>query len=418
MPDLRHDADGNIVKRSVRDTVQTEESVWELGEARTRAAFDRFDHIVVLFSGGKDSTVVLQLAYAEAQRRGQRLRVVFFDEEAIPFQTEEYVRRVAGWDGIDMEWLCIPVKHRNACSRKSPWWWPWDPDIPEKWTRPLPPEGLTEYPGFQTQPPEARLSIPDAAGLLSTADRGMTGMLMGIRADESLTRRRAVTRRVHDNYIVKYDQGTAQGNLYKVYPIYDFKDGDVWRAPAVFGWDYNRAYDALEMAGVPTRAQRCSPAFGEEPLEKLWTYSVCFPEVWDKMTDRVPGAAAAARYALSELWSYRGSPDKPAGMPWSQFILHYADKFRPEDSRRIAERLRGEIRNHYRVTSDPMVEFAPHPASGVSWSFLLNIAVRGDFKNRKQAGARVDTRKDEQNWKRYRDELARLKADGRMEELR
>ena len=116
---------------------------------------------------------------------------------------------------------------------------------------------------------------------------------------------------------------TNRGHLRKVYPIYDWTTEDVWLAPATFGWDYNRAYDAMEMAGVAPNLQRVSPAFGEEPLQKLWTFAVCFPEVWDRMQSRVPGAAAAARYALTELYSFRQRPPKPAGMPWSEFVLHY-----------------------------------------------------------------------------------------------
>lgn len=58
------------------------------------------------------------------------------------------------------------------------------------------------------------------------------------------------------------------------------------------------------MAGVPISQQRCSPPFGVEPLQKLHPYASCFPELWDKMVDRVPGVGSAVRYALTELHGF------------------------------------------------------------------------------------------------------------------
>ena len=56
-----------------------------LEAARNRAArlFDEFDNLYVAFSGGKDSTVTLNLALEEAERRGRLpLPVIFIDQEA------------------------------------------------------------------------------------------------------------------------------------------------------------------------------------------------------------------------------------------------------------------------------------------------------------------------------------------------
>ena len=38
---------------------------------------------------------------------------------------------------------------------------------------------------------------------------------------------------------------------------------------------------------------------------------------------------------------------------------------------------------HYQKTKEPILPKTPHPVSGISWEFLLKIAVRGDFKGRK-----------------------------------
>lgn len=101
----------------------TTENVYELGLARIRRAYELFDHVAVSFSGGKDSTVCLHLALEVAKElKKLPLDVFFFDEEAIHPETIEYMRRVVQRDDVRLRWFCLPVKHRNACSRKSPWW--------------------------------------------------------------------------------------------------------------------------------------------------------------------------------------------------------------------------------------------------------------------------------------------------------
>lgn len=415
-----------------RDKIDLDQDVYTLALERTAHVFDEMDQSCVMFSGGKDSTATLNVALevlrADRKRfaRHLPLRVTFYDEEAIPIETADYVRRVGQDDDVRLEWLCLPVKHRNACSRTSPWWWPWAPEDQDRWCRDLPPEAITTWPGFPIWPAEKRLDAPAANGLMFDPAKGNGALLMGIRAQESLTRKRALMVPRKDggpNYLVRYDSGTSAGNVWKAYPIYDWTKEDVWTGAALKGWDTNAAYDRLEMAGVSIGMQRCSPAFGEEPLQKIHTYASCFPEVWDKMIDRVPGVGAAGRYALTELYSYHGRPEKPAGMPWSEFIVRYIEKFNPGDARDIAHRIRNEIRSHYRKTTTPILPDAPNPETGISWSWLLMLAMRGDFKGRKQAGGRIMTANDgtrralPRYWHRYVAEMQQVIEDGTWDEL-
>ena len=70
----------------------TDKSVLEHSLERIRTAYDRFDRVIVSFSGGKDSTAVLNLALEVARERGKLpLEAVFFDEESIHPTTIEYV---------------------------------------------------------------------------------------------------------------------------------------------------------------------------------------------------------------------------------------------------------------------------------------------------------------------------------------
>lgn len=366
-----------------------EQTVLDAARERIAYAFDKFDHVAVAFSGGKDSTDVLNLSFEEAARRGRLpLDCFFFDEEAVPPPTVDYVRRVSQRPGISLRWYCLPVEHRNACSRTEPYWHPWDPAERHRWVRELPPEAITQRPGFNGE------SIPVAMGLLFHPDQGTVGVLLGIRADESLRRRRALSCRVTENWItpfkshhtVKSDKRVLKWNqdyISLCKPIYDWTTPDVWTAVRKFGWDYNHTYDLYAAAGMPAHQQRVCPPFGEEPLQNLWTYAICFPETWERMIYRVEGAATAARYARSPLYAFREMPrEPPGGGTWGEAI-HAVLELWPEDiARKVAERIRVEIVRHNRSTNSATIpDFGDF---GCSWSYLYMLAVRGDFKGRRK----------------------------------
>lgn len=403
---------------------ETEEDVYTLAKQRMRIAMDRFDKLIVSFSGGKDSTAVVNVALEvihespEWEAKHLPLRVVFYDEEALAQETEDYVRRVSQRPDVALEWYCLPVQHRNAASRHSPFWYPWDPEMEHLWARPLPPEGITELEGFTIWPKEERPPIPEMNPLLIGRDAGNVGVALGIRAQESLTRQRAVRVRDHENWIIP---PSSQKNIWKIYPIYDWKTEDVWTAPRQLGWDYNKHYDSLEMMGIGHSDQRCSPAFGEEPLGTLWKWAQCNPELWDKMVDRVPGVGAALRYSRTELYGYGGVPEKPVGVTWTDFLVRFVAKFPDDIQKMLLEKLQATLTAHYRKTLDPILVKAPHPISGVSWNYLLKMAMRGDFKNRNQPHMKIMTddqgRVKAEYWRKYVAEYRDIMEAGELDDL-
>ncbi len=351
-----------------------EENVYDLGLARVRRAYDLFDRVAVSFSGGKDSTVCLHLALEVANERGRLpLEVFFFDEEAIHPETVEYMRRVSEREDVRLRWFCIPVQHRNACSRKSPWWYPWAPEDRDRWCRELPPEAITELPGFDRQP------IPELNGLLFPPAEGSVGVIVGLRAAESLRRYRAVAHRVADNYIAP---DAYAKYIHLVKPIYDWSTEDVWTAPNRFGWDYNRTYDVFQRAGMTRHQQRVCPPYGEEPIGGLYKYALCWPDLWEKMLARVPGAATAARYARTPLYAFGDVPSwDPAADP-KKLIQGALARWPAATRSAITQRINAEIRNHYRKTKEAIPAEVPG-ATGVTWKYLYMLAVRGDFKGRR-----------------------------------
>jgi predicted phosphoadenosine phosphosulfate sulfurtransferase len=357
-----------------------DKSCFDLAVERMALCFERFDKVFVSFSGGKDSTACLNIALEAATLVGKLpLDVVTFDEEAIPPETVEYMERVAARPDIRFHWFCLPVKHRNACSRKQPFWYPWDDNHKDLWVRPLPKLAITDLHGFRKG-----MGAENCPALLFGPRFGRVCNVMGIRCQESMTRYMSVaSKKGFDCFTIQTDAAWMS----KAYPIYDWSVEDVWRAPARFGWDYNHAYDRMESCGVSRMDARCSPPYGEQPIRRLWSYSQCWPELWAKMTQRVHGAATAARYANTELYGVGiTSESLPDGTTWKQHTLDTIDKLTGEAKADVAEATANLIRQHTgcysrsTFTEKPIPDSEPDPVSGMSWKIIHTVAAAGGNK--------------------------------------
>jgi len=354
-----------------------EEDVYTKAVERVNQLYDRFDKVVVSFSGGKDSTACLNVCLDVARERGKLpLDVYFWDEEAIHPTTIDYVRRVADSPEIRFKWLCIPVKHRNACSRIEPWWYPWEEAKRDVWVRDVPEDAITHLDFFKKGD-----TVPDIAHKVYGREHGMIADVRGLRAGESLNRYRAVANKLVDNWI----GGPRDGYSCPVSPIYDWTTADVWLAPKMFGWDYNITYDIFEMSGISLDDQRVCPPYGEEPLRGLYQYAICFPEMWDKMIDRVKGAATAARYSQTELYGY-GKLQPPEGLSWQAWLFNQVELYPPQLQKQISQAVMKAIRLHRGKTLRPIPDVRPDPETGISWRYLVQLCIRGDMKGRKLTG--------------------------------
>ena len=360
-----------------------EKSVHQLALERIEFLYKRYDRVTVSFSGGKDSTVCLNLCIEVARSLGKLpVEAVFWDEEAIHPPTIEYMERVANNPDVYLRWMCLPIWQRNACSKDQPCWFAWSPEEEHLWTRPLPAKAITYLEGFDRRP------VPRCGDLLFPADkhRGTLANIVGLRAQESLRRLKTVTARRYYNWISNYRGPSglkATSNIYTAKPIYDWKVEDVWSAPKHFGWDYNHTYDVFTAAGIARHDQRVCPPYGEEPLRGLWQYKVCFPELWEKMIHRVKGANTAGIYSRSPLYGYNDARDSaPEGISFREAIVEELKRWPESERLKITERIKAEIRSHNRNTTNaPIPDVSQY---GLNWKFLYGISKRGDIKQRKK----------------------------------
>ena len=358
----------------VRQKEYSDKNVYDEALKRIRYIFDSFDKVIVNFSAGKDSTVVLNLTEIVAKEKNKKFTVNFFDEEAIHPPTIEYAERVAQRPNYDFKWYCLEFKHRNACSNEEPFWYCWDSDKKDLWVRELPTNNkvITSHEKFVKG-----ISFQEFSSLLPNKSDGKTAIMTGVRTQESFRRMKAVSIKKNDNYIAIED-GVAN-----VHPIYDWSSEDVWLAVHKFGWDYNKTYDIFNHTKLYNKflAQRVCPPFGEEPLRCLWQFAECFPEMWHKMINRVAGVATAWRYANTELYGI-GKKVKPEGISYKSWVEVILESYDSVDSNTVKKNINSIIKRHYDKTDNVIPDEEVHPLTGTSWAFLAKLAIKGDFKGR------------------------------------
>lgn len=361
----------------IRKKQHIDKDVYTSALERTRYIFQQYDNVIVSCSFGKDSTAVLHIAELVAKEMNRLPLVVhFFDEEAIHPPTIEYGLRLAKNPNYQLHWYCLPFKHRNACSTKSPYWYCWNPDKKDIWIREMPdiPNVITEHPAF-----EFGMSMQIGAEEILKHDfkgKGSVISLQGLRSQESLRRYRIIANKKNDPFISPRSKGVHSG-----YPIYDWSSEDVWALVHKKQIDYNKTYDIFNQTrhhGMLLH-QRVCPPYGEQPIRGLWIYAECFPEMWHKMLMRVPGVNTAWRYSNTELY-LKGK--KPDNWTWNKFTIEMLNLYDPKTKKVIIKNINKLITKHYKITSIKIKDDTPHPVTGISWKTLADISKKGDLKDR------------------------------------
>ncbi|MTI55602.1 MAG: hypothetical protein FH760_12150 [Geosporobacter ferrireducens] len=121
--------------------VYTTKDVMTAARERIDLVFTDFDFIYLCVSGGKDSSVMLQLCADGARRKGKKFSVLYIDLESqyqATIRHIEELRQITA-DVVDQfYWCCLPLSLRNAVSVIQPTWICWDQNERDKWVRDMP----------------------------------------------------------------------------------------------------------------------------------------------------------------------------------------------------------------------------------------------------------------------------------------
>lgn len=308
-------------------------NVYEATQQRLRLIFEEFDNIYVSFSGGKDSSLLLNLTldFRRKYYPEKKIGVFHQDFEAQYTVTTEFIERTFERikDEVEPYWVCLPMATRTALSSYQMYWYPWDDTKEEAWVRPMPQhEYVINLKNNPMSTYRYRMHQEDLAKQfgrwyrISHGDK-KTVCLLGMRADESLQRYSGFLNKKY-GYKGECWVSNEFKNVWCASPLYDWTLSDVWHANFLFHYDYNRLYDLYYMAGLKVSQMRVASPFNDYSKDSLNLYRVIDPEIWTKLVGRVQGANFASIYGRSKAMGYR-NVTLPAGHTWESYTRFLLD---------------------------------------------------------------------------------------------
>lgn len=277
------------------------QNVFDAALERIRYLFSEFDHVVLCFSGGKDSTVALNLSLRVAEELNRLpLDVMFVDQEAEWDTVIEYVREIMADPRVKPVWLQIPIKIFNSTSTVEPWLYCWDENERDKWIREKEEISIKEN-VYGTD----RFAELFGAYLAVTYPNQKACMIGGVRAEESPARFLGLTGDATYQYVTWGKVRDREVGQFDFYPIYDWALGDVWKAIHDHGWSYCAIYDYMYQHGVPIQQMRVSNVHHETAVDKLFYLQEIEADMWGRLTRRIAGINTAGQLGADDFF-YRG----------------------------------------------------------------------------------------------------------------
>lgn len=365
-------------------------SVLEAARQRVQYCFDHFEKVYVSFSGGKDSSVLFHLAADEARRRGRRLAVLIVDLEAQYELTISHAEEMCDLyvDCIDLYWVCLPMKLRNAVSNYEPVWCAWDPSRQEDWVRQPPKrKGVIIDPTFFDFF-TSRMEFEEFVELFAAwYGQGVsTAAMVGIRADESLNRWRTICHWEKETHFDKRWTTKVVDKVFNAYPIYDWHVTDIWRYHAAFPEKpHNKVYDRMHAAGLSLSQMRLCQPYGDDQRRGLWLYHLLEPQTWGRVVARVNGANSGALY-VEERGNVTGYSKitLPEGHTWKSFCNLLLATMPEVTREHYLKRFRAWLKGwHDRGYVNGIPDYAPPELEkkywAPSWRRLCKVLLRNDW---------------------------------------
>ena len=368
-----------------------DQNVWEAARERFRTIYREFDRVSVSFSNGKDSGLMLNMAIDAAREAGKLpVHAMYIDMEAQYAKAIEFTHRMFNRPEVDGWWICLPIHLRNAVSQFKPYWLCWDEDKRDAWVRELPDSPYVvndpNYFPFFERGMEFEEFVPKFAEWFAQGEKA--AICVGICSDESLNRFRTIRNEKKETYnglmwTTKLFPKTDK-EIYNVYPIYDFKVKDVWIANGRQGYDYNKIYDIMYLAGVPLDKQRLCQPYGDDQRQGLYLFKILEPQTWAKIVNRVEGANFGNRYTENDrttLGYYKVNlPEGHTYESYAHFLLdtmppylaaHYREK--------IATFLKWWENEGIPVIPDMADEKLEAKRKVPSWRRICKVLLKGDY---------------------------------------
>ncbi|MBO6269390.1 MAG: hypothetical protein IJV30_02210 [Oscillospiraceae bacterium] len=254
--------------------------------------------VYLSFSAGKDSLCLAYLVYSlilSGEISAKQLVVIFIDEEAIydsMYQMAVRWRKRFLSVGAEFRWYCLPVRQSSILHylQSTESWITWEPGKEDCWVRQPPPFAIMRSP-YLTYPGEMNYQ----EFCMTITRDGI--QIVGLRGSESLQRAKLLA-----------NIGLGKGSITSSncqYPIYDWRDSDIWLFIKEHNLDFPDAYIHLYEVGVSKRQLRLCNFFGSEGIAGLRYIAETDPDLWRQVEKREPNAYLTLLYWDSEMFKRR-----------------------------------------------------------------------------------------------------------------
>lgn len=315
--------------------------VLEAAKIRIRNVFANGLPVYMSFSGGKDSLCLADVTLGLIQRgeiNPQLLTVQFIDEEAIYKCMEDKVKE---WRkrflmvGAKFEWYCLQVRHFNCFNalENDESFICWDETKKDRWVRKPPAFAIMKQPLLRERVDSYQEFLDKKCS---------DGMCMvGVRTAESLQRLQNFSRITF--------KGKGSSGRFKIYPIYDWKNKDVWKYLLERNVDIPEIYMYMWQAGMTKNQMRVSQFFSVDTAHSLVRMNEFYPDLMERIIKREPNAYLAALYWDSEMFGRSSKerreneglrPAKDYRKELNYMFAHFDEYFDSPHKRQVAKRYR------------------------------------------------------------------------------
>lgn len=270
---------------------------------RIRWLMDEFDDYCVFSSGGKDSTVTLELVTIVAREKNRLpVPVIFIDQEAEWSFTIDHIKEIMSRPEVKPLWyqteLNISNNATNQGEKNLNCW-----AKGGEWMREKDPAAIHEA-DFKTNNFKDR--FPQ---ILEANFTGSVAGFGGVRCEESPARTVGLTEGITYQHVTYGKHQNKAKSQYAFYPIYDWSYRDIWKAICDNDWKYCKLYDYMYQHGIPFRDMRVSNLNHETALRNLFFLQEVDRETWNKLVKRLPGINTAGHLKDDAI-------SAPKKLPW------------------------------------------------------------------------------------------------------
>lgn len=269
---------------------EIDKSVVEMSKIRIKNLFETAPKVYFSVSGGKDSTVLMDLTYKllkKGEIDGDKLTLRFIDEEAM---FDDVIENMKRWRrrfvdlGVTFNWYCVQVKHYNCLNKLSQdeSFITWNSAKKDRWVREMPDFAITNHPQLR----ERKDTYQDFLQRISKD--GIT--MIGVRMNESLHRRVNIARTLSGN------RSGISKEQKKAFPIYDWKAKDVWKYLDDHDIKFPETYIDLYRVGTKKHNLRISQFFSIDTARVLQKLKKHKPGLMERVKKREPNAYLASMY--------------------------------------------------------------------------------------------------------------------------